>query len=169
MSAVSASRQQRRLSEKETLLDAILPEPTHPRSTIRAFSVGVVAIFVLLVLWSAATDPDPAGSKSMDALEAGLEKASHLGTWVFPNKQLPQPSTSTSNDDGLQTSETDEELEEDDDDDDTTADAQDVEDDGVGLEQFRKYTWHKDLEWDVDGPGRLIIVGDVHGMVDTVK
>jgi len=162
----SSSEQQRRLSEKETLLDAILPEPTHPRSTIRAFSVGVVAIFVLLVLWSAVTDPDPAGTKDMDALEAGLEKASHLGSWVFPNKQQPSASNSNYENEAM---EDEVEKDDEDEDEDTAIDAEDVEEDDVGLEQFRKYTWHKDLEWDADGSGRLIIVGDVHGMVDAVK
>lgn len=32
-----------------------------------------------------------------------------------------------------------------------------------------KYIWHEDLEWDADGSGRLIVVGDVHGMVDQLK
>lgn len=32
-----------------------------------------------------------------------------------------------------------------------------------------KYIWHQDLEWDADGSGRLIVVGDVHGMLDQLK
>lgn len=37
------------------------------------------------------------------------------------------------------------------------------------VSSLASYVWHKDLEWDVEAPGRLIVVGDVHGMVDELK
>lgn len=31
------------------------------------------------------------------------------------------------------------------------------------------YLWHRDLEWDINTPGRLIVIGDVHGMLSTLQ
>jgi hypothetical protein len=55
---------------------------------------------------------------------------------------------------------------------DTIASETDEEDEQVDAELksgLAKYIWHEDLEWDADGSGRLIVVGDVHGMVDQLK
>jgi len=41
--------------------------------------------------------------------------------------------------------------------------------DEQGKAGLAKYVWHEDLEWDADGSGRLMVVGDVHGMVDELK
>lgn len=53
--------------------------------------------------------------------------------------------------------------------DDSESDEEDEEVDAVMRHALAKYVWHEDLEWDANGSGRLIVVGDVHGMVHELK
>jgi hypothetical protein len=58
---------------------------------------------------------------------------------------------------------------EDDEENDDTTDDEDEQVDAEMKHGLAKYIWHEDLEWDAEGSGRLVIVGDVHGMVDELK
>lgn len=86
-------------------------------------------------------------------------------TWVT-GQPVEMGSSSSDTESGLlveeAASEYGEEPASDDDEDDTSLVQQSV-------SSLASYVWHKDLEWDVDQPGRLIVVGDVHGMVDELK
>ena len=147
----------RRGSEKESLLDHLLPPPTHPRAQRRAIAVATLSIFLLLAGWLALTDS-----------KAGLDDATVAST--LPQSWITGEPVVMGDD--LRMGKEGEQLL----DDETAANAEEYgeedSDDEVeeqSVSSLASYVWHKDLEWDVDAPGRLIVVGDVHGMVDELK
>lgn len=34
---------------------------------------------------------------------------------------------------------------------------------------YKQYRWHRTLHWNAESDGRLIVIGDIHGMVDSLK
>ena len=155
--------------EKEGLLDSVLPSPTHPRATRRALSLGVISIFLMLVVWMAFT------SKTLNDMDNvnGAQTSIRQG-WVYGVTE-----TEASKDKGavsvtedvvegveglgeLNSTEASSGGE-------SSSDDEDTPEELASIDSLAHYVWHQDLEWDADGFGRLIVIGDVHGMVDALK
>jgi len=142
-------------AEREGLLDSILPAPTHPRAKPRALATCSLAIFLLLVIWMAATSVNQAEKEEKSIWQPSMQR------WVW------QSGVEMGVDDGAVEEEQEAQMQEMEDDSET--DEEDEEMDAAMKSGLAKYVWHEDLEWDADGSGRLIVVGDVHGMVDQLK
>ena len=152
----------RRGSEKETLLDHLLPPPTHPRAQRRAVAVAILSIFLLLATWLALTDSkagldDNVLSSSPARLHQGWVTGQAVEMGIDNRKGQAEDV-----DEAVAANAEEYGEEESSDEDDSGVNEQSV-------SSVASYVWHKDLEWDVETPGRLIIVGDVHGMVDELK
>lgn len=160
------NREQRR-AEREGLLDSVLPAPTHPRAKPRALATCVLAIFFVLVIWMAATESSNANKDKKGGWAPSMQR------WVWQGDGGGNIRTATmkeqqavNQEEELQTLDEAEQA--------TSSDAveTDSEDENVDAEMkssLAKYIWHEDLEWDADGSGRLIVVGDVHGMIGELK
>lgn len=164
-------RDSRRGSEKETLLDHLLPPPTHPKAQRRAAAVATLSVFLLLAAWLALTDDTarvkdgalPAYRKGLQSwvtgtepVEMGSDRKGRVGEAAVAQED------SDENGDGK-------EEEEESASDDNGDDEEDAGFTAQSVSSLASYIWHKDLEWDIEQPGRLIVVGDVHGMVDELK
>lgn len=164
-------------AERETLLESLLPAPDRPHSTSRAIALAIVALFLCLVLWMAATADTIADAADRASQDAQARAASwiHSQYIVSPpaDGKLQAESSSNSTDTGsnegttTQTENT-HPSPEDTLDEPTASDIQDWKD-HTDLAGLSRYLWHGDLDWDADGNGRLIIVGDVHGMGKVLK
>lgn len=175
------------IAEKEGLLDSVLPSPPHPHAARRAASFGVVSIFFLLVLWLAATSGHSKGGAGSEAeMQSTVNK---LQSWVYGGSDAGRwsgdesSSTSqqvlgqdgqaedlaTTKDGASSEEEDDEDITEEDDDEDNEEELDSESYLEYARNDLSRYTWHEDLPWDVEGDGRLIVIGDVHGMVDSVK
>jgi hypothetical protein len=166
--SIRMAREQAR-AERESLLDSVLPAPTHPRARKRALATSAVAIFFLLAVWMACTDSNTGkdegellatSSPQRWVWESSIDMDGNYDATAVGKGKLNQEQAS-------QHGEEEDALRED------GAELDSEEDDDSIDEQSKaglaKYVWHEDLEWDADGSGRLIIVGDVHGMVDELK
>lgn len=168
----SSSRHDADDEEKATLLETLIPAPTHPRASYRVLALGIITVFLLFTLWQGANDTrqlvDGGGAAQDGAGRSGavVDASSSRGQgWVYPGQANPQQGK---NDDGRgsetwTTSPQNGEGEDEDQDEDP------VDPSSSSLDEFAKYLWHRDLEWDAAGSGRLIIVGDVHGMLDALR
>lgn len=155
------NRQQAR-AEREGLLDSVLPAPTHPRAKARALATSALAIFLLLVIWMAATESTNAAKDKKEVWEPTMQR------WVWESGiEMGNPMTE---DEQAQKQEMEiEALDEVDDDSEEETDGEDDKAETEMKSGLTKYIWHEDLEWDADSSGRLIIVGDVHGMINELK
>lgn len=146
-----------RPDKKPSLLDTLIPEPDHPLAMRRTLSVGVLTTFILLFLYecvAAAPTYDGAGGRVTrwmwgQSVSWGREVAAGGQLVVGPASQQY----------GIE------------DESDTTASAV-VGASGTASSQstpdWQRYVWHEDLKWK-EGNGRLIVLGDIHGMVDSMQ
>lgn len=152
---IIASGMRRRSSvvppEQQTLLEHVLPSPEKPGATRRALSVVVVGAFLLLAAFMAAT------SDTLQDVARGISQ-SRPAPWIYGKPDYSVSTTKAVEEAGMHTAQ-------------DGIDGEDTLDDlhQAGKAHFAKYLWHRDLNWDADGSGRLIVVGDVHGMVKSLK
>lgn len=155
-------------AERESLLDSILPSPTHPRAKPRALATCSLAIFLLLVVWMAATNVSQSENEEKKIWQPSMQR------WVWESGV----EMGNNDDVSLQGQETQmlgqeiQEIVDNDGENGSDGDDIDLEDEEAEATMksgLAKYIWHQDLEWDADGSGRLIVVGDVHGMLDQLK
>ena len=149
--------------EKEGLLDSVLPPPSHPRATRRALSLGVVSVFLVLVVWMASTSSNIQDMESMSGSAVVKQGWLHGDDAVGSSKSKGDAEEDTLHE--LGSGAEDSEASEIEHDNDSEEDAAEL----ASMDNLAKYLWHQDLEWDADGSGRLIVIGDVHGMVDALK
>ena len=163
----------RRNSEKESLLDALVPPPTHPRAGKRILAVSVVAIFILISTMLGVSDTGKAAA-GLDRLQGRVQG------WVYgtdtsdiqggrgsgSSSRLQSPLDGAASVDAQE-----EDAEEESEGPGSDSESEETLDEAhtQSTTDFAKYLWHRDLEFDVEGNGRLIIVGDVHGMIDELK
>ena len=147
------------MKEKESFLDALIPEPDHVHSRRRVASTSILVGFFLVILWLACKF----SGESMQSVGSIYENA-WLGSWIYQtapwqtdDRDIYLGSTSSNPE---STSALDEQ---------STADVETAQKSKVDL---GKYVWHSDLEsWDdtSEKGGRLIVIGDVHGMLESLK
>lgn len=160
---MSYNRQQAR-REREGLLDSVLPAPTHPRAKPRALATSVLAIFFLLVIYMAATETSTSAKDKKEVWEPAMQR------WVWESSVEMGSATVAGQDEQAQKQESEvAALDETENDDGADSDGEDDKVDTEMKSGLSKYIWHEDLEWDADGSGRLIVVGDVHGMIKELK
>lgn len=161
----------RRNSEKESLLDALVPPPTHPRAGKRILAVSVVAIFILISTMLGVSDTGKAAA-GLDRLQGRVQG------WVYGTDtsdiQGGRGSGSSSSlqsplDGAASVDAKEEDAEEESEGAGSDSESGETLDTAHTQSDFAKYLWHRDLEFDIEGNGRLIIVGDVHGMIDELK
>jgi len=150
--------------EKQGLLEHLIPPPSHPRASYRTLALGTICVFLLFAVWQGLTDTRQLSDGASATPGDVLVDATHVGQlskgqgWVYGSGNRQTTATPPSDDEGEQI----DGIEEDEGEEDARIDTS-------SIDRYSKYIWHKDLEWDAEGSGRLIVIGDVHGMVHVLK
>lgn len=144
------------------LLDHAFPQPSEPWHTPRrTLSACVVLFFLVVVSWFA-----------FQAIYSDeYSEAAWLDMSWLSSKNFALGSDTAAASSALNQFEADASVLEDPED---GQNPQLIEDDDIALVSRRptdlaRYLWHTDVAWDTRSDGRLIFVGDVHGMVSSLR
>ncbi|GAA93665.1 uncharacterized protein L969DRAFT_90184 [Mixia osmundae IAM 14324] len=150
-------------SKSNSFLDEILPPPGHPDTARRVLSVAIISGFLLVVVFLAAS--------SATSIARDANATDWIGSWVYDDWPVsmgdssPRYSYSGASSDAEAQASSPAKVADDFSTNATNATAT-VASDTPG----NAFVWHESLDWSLSNArGRLIVVGDVHGMVDSLK